>query len=139
MKKITGKLLALVTLLLSVSVFVFSGFFSGETKAVERYFDAIDRQDQTAFDKYSEKKTNVDSVRNDYIKKSGLEDSDDIDFKVEFPSGVTIKQGGDNFAVPIKLTVYNDDAHFVFEDAVANVTYIGNKWRVFSVDTQIGE
>jgi hypothetical protein len=134
MKKITGKIIALLTLLFTIAVFVFTGFFSGETKAVERYFDAIDRQDQTAFDKYSEKKLNVDSIRSDYIIQSGLTDSDDVDFKVEFPSGATINAGGDNFAVPIKLTVYDDDTHFVFDKAVANVTYIGNKWRVFSVD-----
>jgi hypothetical protein len=134
MKKITGKIIALITLLFTIAVFVFTGFFSGETKAVERYFDAIDRQDQTAFDKYSEKELNVDSIRSDYIKQSGLTDSDDVDFKVEFPSGATINAGGDNFAVPIKLTIYDDDTHFVFDKAVANVTYIGNKWRVFSVD-----
>ncbi|MDR0974405.1 MAG: hypothetical protein LBL80_01800 [Ruminococcus sp.] len=139
MKKTTGKITAVITLVLSIAIFIFTGIFDGETKAVERYFDAIDRQDQTAFDKYSEKKINVDSIRSDYIRKSGLEDSDDIDFKVEFPSGATIKQGGDNFAVPIKLTIYDDKEHYIFE-ATANVTYIGKKWRVFSVthtvDTQ---
>ncbi|MDR0942923.1 MAG: hypothetical protein LBM41_00110 [Ruminococcus sp.] len=132
--KTAGKLLMAATLIFTVAVFVVSGFYSGETKAVEGYIDAIDRQDQIAFDKYSEKTLDVNTIRSEYIAKSGLDNSDEIDFKVTFPNGVTIKQGGDNFAVPINLTVYDDNTHFVFEDAIANVTYIGNKWRVFSIE-----
>jgi hypothetical protein len=132
--KTVGRIFLAAVLILTVAVFVVSGFYSGETKAVEGYIDAIDRQDQIAFEKYSEKAFDVNTIRSEYIEKSGLSDTDEIDFKVTFPKGVTIKQGGDNFAVPIKITVYDDNSHFVFEEAVANVTYIGNKWRVFSIE-----
>jgi hypothetical protein len=134
--KTAGRIFLAAALILTASVFVVSGFYSGETKAVEAYIDAIDRQDQIAFDKYSEKTLDVNAIRSEYIAKSGLADDSDneIDFKVTFPKGVNIKQGGDNFAVPIKLTVYDDNSHFVFEEAVANVTYISNKWRVFSIE-----
>jgi hypothetical protein len=134
MTKTAGKVLLAAALIFTVAVFVVNGFYDGETKAVEAYIDAIDRQDQIAFDKYSEKVIDVNAIRNEYIAKSGLIESDEIDFKVTFPKGVTIKQGGDNFAVPIKLTVYDDNSNFVFEEAIANVTYIGNKWRVFSIE-----
>jgi hypothetical protein len=135
LSKTAGRIFLAAALIFTVAVFVVSGFFGGETKAVEAYIDAIDRQDQIAFDKYSEKALDVNMIRSEYITKSGLTGLDDeFDFKVTFPKGVTIKQGGDNFAVPIKLTVYDDNSHFVFEEAVANVTYIGNKWRVFSIE-----
>jgi uncharacterized membrane protein YvbJ len=134
--KTVGRILLAAALIFTVAVFVVSGFYSGETKAVEAYVDAIDRQDQIAFDKYSEKSRDVNTIRSEYIKKSGLTESAEIDFKVTFPRGVTLKQGGDNFAVPIKLTVYDDNSHYVFEKAVANLTYIGNKWRVFSIELQ---
>lgn len=136
LKKTTGKIIAVLTLLLTVAVFVFSAHYSGETKAAERYFDALDRKDQTAFNKYSERPENVNTVRDFYIRISGLSDSEDpdsISFKVEFPSGATIKPGGDNYRLPIKLTVYDDNDHHVFTDTVANMTYIGKKWRVLTI------
>jgi hypothetical protein len=169
--KTTGKAAAALTLLFTVAVIVFGVHFGGETKAAEKYFDAIERKDQTAFDKFSEKTANVNDIRADIIKQSGIlsmektlkaaaEEKDnskgeankpaetagnttpaetdineaDVDFKVEFPSGATIKQSGDDYKLPIKLTVYNDYDHVVFDEATAHMTYIGRRWRVFAID-----
>jgi hypothetical protein len=148
--KTFGKIIAALTLLLSVAVFVFGSHFDGETKAVTKFFDAIERKDQTAFDKFSEKSFDVTDIHSEIVVQSGIltmaktleagkndktkEAAEDFDFKVEFPSGATVKPGGDDWRLPIKLTVYNDYDHVVFDDAIAHMTYIGGRWRVFDID-----
>jgi hypothetical protein len=129
-KKTIAKIVFGFTLALTIAVGIWAHLYQEPYRLVEQYYDALERGDEKAFEKYSDGGVTINEALKIALSDSGFTEEDDPEFKVKFLSR---EENGDSVWITVKLTIYNDERHF---DTEKQFIYSSGKLQI---DISAGE
>ncbi|MDR0992098.1 MAG: hypothetical protein LBL87_04255 [Ruminococcus sp.] len=111
-KKTFAKIVFFIMLAVTIAVGVWAHFYEAPYRLIENYVDAVERNDEKAFNKYADGAITLGEEYGYFLYASGFTEEEDPKFKAKL---LKREQRGSSVWLTVRITAYNDSRHTEFE------------------------